>query len=128
MCTSNNVLPPPTSAQEAHLLSKGLRDGEMLWCLDWMGFSDFIRSQEMCYLLTEKHKSISCTARSKRAAAWRSNGKWILLVPYPDPCIRPVDPCPSCCEHCELLRLTASFFYQELLFGQAGAFTWEIML
>lgn len=92
MCTSNNVLPPPTSAQEAHLLSKGLRDGEMLWCLDWMGFSDFIRSQEMCYLLTEKHKSISCTARSKRAAARRSNGKWILLVPYPDPCYQASGP------------------------------------
>lgn len=38
--------------QEAHLLSKGLRDGGILWYLGWTGPSDFMRPQKMWYLLT----------------------------------------------------------------------------
>ena len=86
MCTLNSILPPPTSTQRAHLLSKGLRDGEMLWCLDWTGLSDFMGSQESCYVFVQKHnKNMSHTARSKQADAWRRNEKWMLPGSYPDP-------------------------------------------
>lgn len=45
-----SVVPPPTGAQEACVLANGLREGEVLWSLEGMGSSDFMRPLEIGYL------------------------------------------------------------------------------
>ena len=85
MCTLNSVLHHQPVPRESIFSQSGWG---MVRCYGvWIEWdSDFMGSQESCYVFVQKHnKNMSHTARSKQADAWRSNEKWMLPGSYPDP-------------------------------------------